>query len=469
MGAAFSENAITIKDSVLYAILDIETTGGQYNEEGITEIAIYRFDGHEVTDQFISLVNPEKEIQPFVVKLTGINNKMLRTAPRFFEVAKRIVEITEGCILVAHNAQFDYRILQTEFRRLGYDFQRESLCTVELSQKLIPDQPSYSLGKLVRSLGIPVSDRHRANGDAIATLKLFKILLDKDQNKEILRNTVRTASTGILSQRLLDIVEALPSALGLYYMHNDKGEIIYIERSRNLKRSVNKKFTSTSKKFRTLQKEMRAVTYEETGTELIAALKEYEEIKANKPKYNHKGRVRPFKFVLRKEQTREGYEALVVEPYKNHKNYITSFNTYAEGMLLLQRLTDDFNLCLKVNKLSEAREYCSAYAVKKCKGACMGEEEPASYNQRVRDAIASVSLVDRNIIITGRGRAIEEKSALLVEEGRLKGYAFVTLNHQIQVKEVIETLISPVSHDRFTRHITEKFIRKQRNFQIITL
>ena len=146
----------------MYAILDIETTGGQYNEEGITEIAIYRFDGHEVVDQFISLVNPEIPIQPFVVKLTGINNAMLRSAPKFYEVAKRIIEITQDCIIVAHNAAFDYRVLRMEFRRLGYEFNRNTLCTVELSKKLIPDQPSYSLGKLVRSLGIPIADRHRA-------------------------------------------------------------------------------------------------------------------------------------------------------------------------------------------------------------------------------------------------------------------------------------------------------------------
>ncbi|HIC32661.1 MAG TPA: 3'-5' exonuclease, partial [Flavobacteriaceae bacterium] len=148
----------------MYSIVDIETTGGKYNEEGITEIAIYKFDGHKVVDQFISLVNPERDIQPFVVNLTGINSNMLKNAPKFYEVAKRIVEITEDTILVAHNAKFDYRILRTEFKRLGFDFERETLCTVELSKTLIPDQKSYSLGKLVRALGIPVSDRHRAAG-----------------------------------------------------------------------------------------------------------------------------------------------------------------------------------------------------------------------------------------------------------------------------------------------------------------
>ena len=163
----------------MYAILDIETTGGKFNEEGMTEIAIHKFDGHQVVDQFISLVNPERDIQEFVVKLTGINNKMLRNAPKFYEVAKRIIEITEGCIIIAHNANFDYRILRIEFKRLGYDFKRNTLCTVALSKKLIPESPSHSLGKLCRFIGIPMSDRHRANGDALATIQLFKLLLEK--------------------------------------------------------------------------------------------------------------------------------------------------------------------------------------------------------------------------------------------------------------------------------------------------
>jgi len=153
---------------------------------------------------------------------------MLRSAPKFYEVAKRIVEITEGCILVAHNAQFDYRILKTEFRRLGFDFERENLCTVELSKTLIPDLPSYSLGKLVRSLGIPVSDRHRAAGDATATVKLFKMLLDKDVEKTIIKAAVRLDPRHQMEPKLTDIISKLPAVTGVYYIHKADGEIIYI-------------------------------------------------------------------------------------------------------------------------------------------------------------------------------------------------------------------------------------------------
>ena len=171
-----------------------------------------------MVDQFISLVNPEREIQPFVVNLTGINSNMLRNAPKFYEVAKRIVEITEDTILVAHNAKFDYRILRTEFRRLGFEFKRKTLCTVELSKDLIPDQPSYSLGKLTRALGIPIADRHRASGDAFATVKLFKMLLDKDLKKNIIQESIRQEPKNLVESRLLNIIEILPSITGVYFM-----------------------------------------------------------------------------------------------------------------------------------------------------------------------------------------------------------------------------------------------------------
>ena len=303
----------------MYAILDIETTGGQFNEEGITEIAIYKFDGHEVIDQFISLVNPEIPIQPFVVKLTGINNAMLQSAPKFFEIAKRIIEITNDCVIVAHNASFDYRILRTEFRRLGYDFESRTLCTVELSKRLLPEQPSHSLGKLVRALGIPMADRHRASGDALATIKLFKILLEKDLEKEIVKDFIKLEFEKGIAPKLLDIVAGLPSKTGIYYIHNEKGNLIYIGKSRNIKKRVNQHFTGTSTKCKKIQAEVFTVTYDETGSELIALLKESEEIKINKPIYNRAQRKSIFQFALYAEKDTNGYINLKLQKADGRK------------------------------------------------------------------------------------------------------------------------------------------------------
>jgi DNA polymerase-3 subunit epsilon len=453
----------------LYAILDIETTGGQYNEEGITEIAIYKFDGHEVVDQFISLVNPEIPIQPFVVKLTGINNAMLRSAPKFFEVAKRIIEITEGCIVVAHNASFDYRILQTEFRRLGFKFQKPTLCTVELSKKLLPGHASYSLGKLVRALGIPMADRHRASGDAMATVKLFKMLLAKDVEKEILKSSVKTEIKSGMSPKLLDIVENLPSKTGIYYIHNEKGDLIYIGKSKNIKKRVNQHFTGTSRKCKKIQMEVYTVTYEETGSELIALLKESEEIKINKPIYNRAQRKTIFQWALYPIKDENGYLKLSLQKTDGRKKEITSYTSIQEGKNALFKITDQFNLCQKINGLYDTKNACFKYKIKECDGACIGEITTEEYNSRVEEFIESSRFENENMVVIDRGRSLEERSAILIENGIYKGYCFYDLNYQITNIEVLKNIIIPMQNNRDTKNIIQAYLRKHRVMKIIKL
>lgn len=165
----------------MFTIIDIETTGHSYKNGKITEIAIYQHNGQEITNSFSTLINPEIDIPYFITKLTGISNDMVKDAPKFYEVAKRIVELTEGRFFVAHNVNFDYYFVKEEFKRLGFDFNRKKLCTVQLSKRLIPGHRSYSLGKLCSEIGIHINDRHRASGDALATVKLFELLLDKNE------------------------------------------------------------------------------------------------------------------------------------------------------------------------------------------------------------------------------------------------------------------------------------------------
>ncbi len=451
----------------MYAILDIETTGGQFNEEGITEIAIYKFDGHEIVDQFISLVNPEKPIQPFVVKLTGINNAMLRSAPKFFEVAKRIIEMTEGCTLVAHNSSFDYRILRTEFRRLGYDFDKETLCTVELSKKLIPGHLSYSLGKLVRALGIPMTDRHRASGDAMATVKLFKMLLAKDLEKEIVKSFIKTEIKTGLSPKLLDIVESLPSKTGIYYIHNEKGDLIYIGKSKNIKKRVNQHFSGTTSKCLKIQLEVYAVTFEETGSELIALLKESEEIKVNKPIFNRAQRKSIFQWALYQEKDENGYINLKLQKADGRKKEITSFVSVQEGKNALFRITSSYNLCQKHTGLYETKNECFQHKIKECDGACIGKISPEVYNERVQQFIEKNQFENDNMVLIDRGRSVEERSAVLIENGIYKGYCFYDLNYQISNVEILKNIIIPMQNNRDTRNIIHGYLRKNKVMKIV--
>lgn len=447
----------------MYAILDIETTGGQFNEEGITEIAIYRFDGTEVVDQFISLVNPEIEIQPFVVKLTGINNAMLRSAPKFYEVAKRIIEITEDCVVVAHNAEFDYRILRTEFRRLGYDFRRSTLCTVELSKKLILEQQSYSLGKLVRSLGIPIADRHRANGDAIATLKLFQLLLSKDLEKNILKEMIKSDIKIGIAPKLLDIVEQLPSSTGIYYIHNEQGNIIFIGKSTNIKKKVSQNFTSNTAVFKKIQKEVYTVTFEKTGNELIALLKESEEIAINKPIYNRVSPKAIYPYSLYIKTNTAGFLYFSIEKTDGRKKNVMAFNSPAEGIKFTEKIILDNNLNPFIAQFNAKNN-------KKINTETFSDDSIEAfdqYNPRLLEAVQDYVLDDKNVLLVDKGRKLEEKSAVVIENGKLLGYCYYDLNFQITSKERLHSILIPLAFHRNHRNIILNYMNKRRGYKLL--
>lgn len=456
----------------LYAILDIETTGGKYNEEGITEIAIYRFDGLEIVDQFCSLVNPEKSIQPFVVNLTGINNKMLYNAPKFYEVAKRVIEITKNCIIVAHNAQFDNRILASEFDRLGYSFEKETLCTVELSKKLLPNLPSYSLGKLVRSLGIPISDRHRAQGDAKATVELFKLLLEKDIKKEIISNIIKKDAKRQLEPKLIDIINTLPTTTGVYYIHRKNGKIIYVGKSKNIRKRIIQHFTNDNKKSKKIQLEVVSVSYEETGNDLIALLKESQEIKTLKPIFNQALKRNVFKSQLYSFYDNNGYLNLKIR--KNTKQnsdekVITTFSNYQQAKNFLYKITDKFQLCQKLNHLEKIENTCFNYDLKTCNGACINKEKVSEYNLRVKKYIEKSSYQFDHMLIIDKGRFIDERSVILIENGIYKGYGYYNLNFQINTPEVLKSIINPMENNRDTQHIIQSYLRTYKVKKIINL
>ena len=436
----------------MYAVIDIETTGGQFNKEGITEIAIYKFDGVEIVDQFISLVNPEIPIQPFVVKLTGINNAMLRQAPKFFEVAKRIIEITEGCIIVAHNAPFDYRILKLEFDRLGYKFQKPTLCTVEMSKVLLPDAQAYSLGKLVRSLGIPIADRHRASGDAMATLKLFKLLLDKDIDKQIVKQQIKNEVHQGISPKLFDILENIPTSIGIFYIHNDKGNIIFIGKSNNIRKKLNQIFTADTKIAKRIQKEVYTVTFEETGNELIALLKEREELLHNKPVLNPTQRKSPFLWSVYQEKLENGYQTLKIHKSDGRKNAVQSFKNQKSALQFINDLYKENEIVEEVQNALSSAENINYPTV--------------LHNERFGSLIASNQLKYKNIIIILKGRNLNEKSAVVIENGIFKGFCFFDLNYQILNAQVLSKILIPLIYTKDVLNTIKNYLSTKKDYKI---
>ena len=315
----------------MYTIVDLEATGGKFNEESIIEIAIYKFDGVSITDQFISLVNTEKEIHPYVEKLTGISSKMLKTAPKFHEIAKRVIEITSDSVLVAHNAQFDYRILQLEFKRLGFDFSMKSICTVILSQELLPEQESYKLGRLSRSLGIPIKDRHRASGDALATVELFKILLEKDVNQEIIRKSIVEFPGEKMDNIFKDVIDNLKENTGVFYIYNDKNELVYIDFSKDIKNKLIKLFTS--KKFipKYVQNNFKTIKVHPTGNVHIAILKTLQEINSLKPKINNNVDPKIFSKISKPEIIKKASDFVII--FNGKEETDKSFILFKSGVI----------------------------------------------------------------------------------------------------------------------------------------
>tara|TARA_Y100000768_G_scaffold346721_1_gene294470 strand:+ start:12431 stop:13789 length:1359 start_codon:yes stop_codon:yes gene_type:complete len=452
----------------MFAIIDIETTGGKFNEEAITEIAIFRYENFEIKDQLISLIKPDRKIQPYVSKLTGIKENMLLSSPKFYEIAKQIIEITSNCTIVAHNAEFDYRMLKLEFKRLGYSYRRKFLCTVKLSQKLIPDLDSYKLDKLVKKLGIPISNRHRAFGDATATLKLFELLLQKDKKKLIINELIDQSNNKIIKSKFLKIIDQCSTETGVYYIH-DKKSIIYIGKSNNIQKRIRNHLTSDDSKSNKIKKNIEKVTFEVTGSEIIALLKEDQEIKENQPKFNYKNKYRFFPIGIRLISSKDGYLILKVEQILTSKKYFHFFKTKYEAINKLRFWIEKYKLCENLSPLSNGKKICSKFHLNLCSGACFKDENKIEYNKKVNSLINDMRLKYETFLMIDKGRNINEKSFVLVKNDEIKGYGYYELNHQINNIKNIKNRIVEIDHNNDSYSILNNYIRQNKHKYIIEL
>jgi len=434
------------------------------------EIAIFRFDGTEVVDKFVSLVNPERKIQAFVKRLTGIDEEITRLAPKFYEVAKRIIEITEDCIIVAHNAQFDYRLLKTEFSRLGYEYKRDTLCTVELAKKLLPDMESYNLGKLAKSLGIAISNRHRAEGDAQATVKLLKIILDKDTDDSVVKTYVRDTPKKQVDTKLLKLLDTLPKETGVYFFYDKDDKPLYVGKSNNIHKRVSQHFTNKDARAKTLQKKISYVKHILTGSELIALLKENEFIKKLQPEFNRALTKRKFSHGLYAKKDADGYINLQIKQVNSKEDPITTFSSLKSAKGFLEQTTVFYELCLNKTSLGNRQKSCFKYNLKECHGACLGQEDPESYNKRANELIDRYSFRKKHLILVTKGRDPNEKSLVYIKEGEIIGVGFFELNLQITNLEILERILFPINHRRDAKHIVQSFLRhKPKAVKVIEL
>jgi DNA polymerase III subunit epsilon len=428
-----------------YVIVDIETTGGSPKQSKITEIAIYKHNGIEVVDQYETLINPEVPIPDFIVNLTGISDQMVEGAPRFYEIAKDIIEFTEGCVFVAHNVNFDYGVLRYEFRQLGYDYRRRNLCTVVASRKVLPGHDSYSLGKLTRALGISLIGRHRAGGDAFATAKLFTMLMETNHLK-LIGLIQEDLNPKILHPNLdLAELEEIPDKTGVYKFFNEFDQLIYVGKSKHIRRRIDQHLKNNkTKKGEDFVKEIVRIEYEVTGSEFIASLVEDALLKTHQPPFNGTVRKTRFSHGLFHYTDDTGYIHLFIAPTARFQEQpLLGFGSKKEGVNSLEGWVKQFGLCQKLCDLYTTSSSCLAFAERECKGACLQKEDPTSYNDRVKQLMQELLWTHENFYLIEAGRQKGEKSIVLVERGGLVGYGYAPFHVQYSTmdkwKKYIET------------------------------
>ncbi len=431
-----------------YSIIDVETTGTSVKGERITEIAIFNHDGQKITDEFVTLVNPEKKIPYRISQITGITDRMVENAPRFCEIARKVLELTEDSVFVAHNVGFDYGFVKEEFKNLGYRFERDKLCTVRLSRKLLPHHPSYSLGNICRDLGIQIFDRHRAGGDALATVKLFEYLLSIDPN--LLKINLKGINSSISAATL----HALPEEAGVYYFYDSSQQIIYIGKSKNIhNRVVSHLNSETTRKALEMKHAIADISYEITGSDLIAQLLESEEIKKHKPLYNRQQRRTGFRIGLFTYFDEKGYMRLKIDKLSDGLLPITTYNSVMSARRALFALCDEYHLCQKLCGLYKTKGACFQHGIGQCMGACIGLESTADYNARVEAAITPVKFEHENFFIIDRGRCPDEYSVVEVRHGAYLGFGYFDGNDFDGTADFLHSCIHRFSDTRDARHI----------------
>lgn len=446
----------------MYAIVDVETTGGRPETSKIIEIAIVIHDGKQIVRQFSSLVDPQCRIPYFIAQFTGITDDMVAGAPQFHEIAREIIELTENTVFVAHNVQFDYGCVRAEYNSLGYNYQRKTLCTVRMSRTAFPGLPSYSLGKLCNSLNIQLKNRHRALGDAEATAHLFTKIVAQDPGLATEFTEIKKKALPPLLNE--DIYSKIPDKVtGVYYFHNAEGQVIYIGKSKNIKKRVAQHFAARDKKkaIRMLH-QIADITYESTGSELVALLLESDEIKKVRPIFNRaQKRVKAMPhYGIYQRADDAGYLELYIERLKSDEEPITTADNLLAARNILERAIEKHNLCHSKCGIHNSSGPCFNFQIHKCNGACMGKELPADYNLRALGAIDTFSFSNESFFIVDQGRHKAEKAVVHIERGIYKGFGYVDLTFSRLSLDDMSASIKKYSHNRDIQTILCQYVKK---------
>lgn len=454
----------------MYAIVDIETTGGYAANNDVTEVAIVLHDGNQVTDRFETLVKPGRQIPYFIQTLTGITNGMVATAPTFSEVAEKISRMLQGRIFIAHHVNFDYTFLKHQLENAGFHMNCQRLCTVRLSKKVFPFLPSYSLGNLCRHFGIPIYQRHRAGGDVDATVLLFEQLLKSNGRYYIDKFLKRGSQEQSLPMHLpKEHVDNLPYCPGVYYFHDQKDTVIYVGKARNLKYRVRSHFThnGSGRQRQEFLRHVHRISYLSCSTELMAFILESIEIRRLWPIYNSILKRFTPEYGLYLYEDRNGYKRLAIEKKRKTLLPLYTFNLLVEGHRLLNKLTGEFSLCPKLCHIQKDSVDCQGIAGNSCKGACKQQEDPASYNQRVEEALHYLGKMLPTFALVDSGNKADEQSCILIEKGRFYGMGYLNSSNVNSTFEQIKEQLTPYPESDYIRGLIYNFANSHPEKKIV--
>lgn len=459
-----------------YAIVDIETTGGYASGSGITEVAICIHNGIEIVDRYETLINPQRHIPLSIQALTGISNEMVADSPPFSEVAGAIFEKLKDCVFVAHNVNFDYSFIKHHLMLAGIDFSAPKLCTVRLARKIKPGLRSYSLGKLCDSLHIPIHNRHRAGGDAAATAILFSELLSGDTENVIAGMLKKTSKEAQLPPHLpKEEMISLPSCPGIYYFKDAVGKEIYVGKALNIKKRVSSHFTghNVNPQRQHFLRSIYSVTYEKSGTELMALLMEAAEIKNLWPLYNRAMKRPEAKFALYCYEDMEGFKRLMIGKFHKYNDHVHVFNREADGIRMLRKLVSDFGL--DVSKCSYGRyPLFTQESLEAAKIRTDAERLPQhAYNKKVEAALQNFTDLLPSFVILDDGRDADERSCIWVERGLLRYMGFIPFQTDLESYDDIKACLQPCAANDYMMQLilsyAQKYPYKVKNLNLMVL
>ncbi len=439
---------------MLYAIVDIETTGGYAAANGITEVAVFISDGQRVVDTYQALLNPMQLIPPYVEALTGITNEMVQNERPFGHIAAELFELLQDKVFVAHNVNFDYSFVKFHLGEAGFQLNSKKLCTIRLSRQIIPGLPGYGLGKLCKYLGIPIENRHRAGGDAAATAVLFHHLVQKD-TRGVLDSMLKVKSKQHFLPPNLDpsMINRLPNQPGVYYFHDKKGKIIYVGKAKNLSKRVNSHF-SNNKPGRQKQEFLRkiySITFQPTATELMAFILESIEIKKIWPEQNRSLKRFEQTYGLYAFEDQKGFIRLGIEKKKKNLPPLYTFGLLMEGQGLLRKLIPKFGLCPKRCYLQSEQVGCQGEGQFSCDGICERVESPESYNRRVQDCINHLQKELPSFAILDQGLEEAQQSCILMERGRFYGMGYLPSDSAVHTMDDLKDYLTPYLENDYIR------------------